>query len=105
MTATLTDTAAARQRLLEYIERLPNEEVLPLAERLLPPTLTPTPAPADTSEETGEVDLNDPLIYTEEEGRARIEKIVAELEAGAKTIPWEEVKAELRARQAARVQH
>ena len=95
---TAMSATATRQRLLEYVERLPDREVLRLAEQLLPP------AAAEQPDALSDVDLNDPLLFTEEESRARIEAAVARLEAGEKTIPWAEVKARMHERQAARVQ-
>ena len=87
----MTVPLTARQRLLAYIEALPEEDVVALAREVLP--LPPRPERLEVADDGTYPDFEgEPLVFTEAEGRARLEAAVAGLEAGEKTIPLEEFK-------------
>ena len=99
----MTATLSTRQRLIDFVNALDDEGVEALARQVLP--LPPPPARLEVADDGTYPDFEgEPLVFTEAEGRARLEAAVASLKAGEKAIPWEEVKARMRARQAARVQ-
>ena len=72
-----------RQRLLEFIKSLSEQEVTALARQLLP----------EVSDEA--VDISKvPHVFTEEESRARLTQALDEVAQG-KTRPWPETRLEL----------
>ncbi len=83
--------ADVRARLSRHLDELADEDLFRLAEDLLP------------EEFGGEPHVQEPLMFTVEESEARLARGIAELEA-RNTIPWEDVKARLRAKMASRVQ-
>ena len=101
MTAAAADPAHARRRLLAYIEALPDEDVVALAQEVLP--LPTRPERLEVSEDGTYPDFEgEPLVFTEAEGRARLERGLEQARAG-QTKSLEEFNREIDALIPARV--
>ena len=100
--AAAADPTHARRQPLAYIEALPDADVVALAREVLP-----LPAPPERLEVAEDGTYpgfeGESLVFTEEEGRARLERAIEQARAG-QTILLEEFNRRRAAKRAAGVQ-